>query len=56
MSTTDLPPSDTMAAKVRLSERLRIFDFDGSLATASRDVWAMIEPDIRAISEAYWQQ
>jgi methyl-accepting chemotaxis protein len=45
-----------MAAKVRLSERLRIFDFDGSLASASHDVWTVIEPDIRAISEAYWQQ
>jgi methyl-accepting chemotaxis protein len=45
-----------MAAKVRLSERLRIFDFDGSLATASREVWTVIEPDIRAVSEAYWQQ
>src|SRR3569623_2691990 len=45
-----------MAAKVRLSERLRIFDFVGSLAAASRDVWSIIEPEIHAISEAYWQQ
>ena len=56
LSTTDLPPSDSMAAKVRLSERLRLFDFDGSLASASHDVWNVIEPDVRAISEAYWQQ
>ena len=45
-----------MAAKVRLSERLRIFDFDGSLAAASRDVWDMLQADIRIVSEAYWQQ
>ncbi len=56
MNVNDLPPAETMAAKVRLSERLRIFDFDGSLASASRDVWTVIEPDIREISEAYWQQ
>lgn len=56
MDTSDLPPSDSMAAKIRLSERLRIFDFDGSLAAASRDVWTVIEPDIHAVSEAYWQQ
>ncbi|TPG13287.1 chemotaxis protein, partial [Sphingomonas koreensis] len=45
-----------MAAKVRLSERLRIFDFDGSLADASREVWTALEPEIRVVSEAYWQQ
>ena len=56
MSTIDLPPSDTMAAKVRLSERLRIFDFDGSLASASHEVWRVIEPDAHTVSEAYWQQ
>ncbi|MGN6279282.1 MAG: methyl-accepting chemotaxis protein [Sphingomonas sp.] len=45
-----------MAAQVRLSERLRIFDFDGSLADASRAVWTVIEPEIRSVSDAYWQQ
>ncbi|MGN6268590.1 MAG: methyl-accepting chemotaxis protein, partial [Sphingomonas sp.] len=45
-----------MAAQVRLSERLRIFDVDGSLAATSREVWTLIEPDIRTVSEAYWQQ
>jgi hypothetical protein len=53
---TDLPSAHAMAADVRLSERLRIFDVDGSLARTSREVWAVIEPEIRAISEAYWQQ
>ena len=56
MNASDLPTPESMAAKVRLADRLRIFDFDGSLATASRDVWNVIEPDIRLISEAYWQQ
>ena len=53
MDPSALPSPDSMAAKVRLAERLRIFDFDGTLADASRAVWTVIEPDIRAVSEAY---
>ena len=56
MHVNDLPSAETMAANVRLSERLRLFDSDGSLTVASRDVWAVIEPDIRDISNAFWQQ
>ena len=56
MEKGDLPSANAMAAEVRLSERLRIFDVDGSLARTSREVWTVIEPEIRGISEAYWQQ
>jgi methyl-accepting chemotaxis protein len=52
----DLPAIGSIARGVDLDARLRVFDFDGVLATASREVWHMIEPDIRSISEAYWQQ
>jgi len=52
----DLPVTGTVAATIDLAARLRVFDFDGSLASASRDVWTTIEPEIVAVSEAYWQQ
>ncbi|MEO5867338.1 MAG: methyl-accepting chemotaxis protein [Sphingomonas sp.] len=56
MNANELPAPGAIAANVDLAARLRVFDFDGSLAAASRDVWTLIEPDIHAISEAYWQQ
>ncbi|WP_296613552.1 methyl-accepting chemotaxis protein [Sphingomonas sp.] len=56
MSTHDLPVPGTIAAKIDLRARLRVFDFDGTLASASREAWAVLEPEIHAISEAYWQQ
>ncbi|MGY4397094.1 methyl-accepting chemotaxis protein [Sphingomonas sp. UYAg733] len=56
MDANDLPAPGTIAAKIDLTARLRVFDFDGSLAGASREAWAVLEPDIRAVSEAYWQQ
>jgi methyl-accepting chemotaxis protein len=52
----DLPAIGSIAAMVDLSARLRVFDLDGSLAASSREVWALLEPDIRQISQAYWQQ
>ena len=56
MTTNDLPAPGTIAAHVDLGARLRVFDFDGSLGKASQEAWAVIEPEIHAISEAYWQQ
>ncbi|VVT19334.1 Chemotaxis protein [Sphingomonas sp. EC-HK361] len=52
----DLPAPGSIAAAVDLAARLRVFDFDGSLASASREVWDIIKPDIRSVSEAYWNQ
>ncbi|MGN6374439.1 MAG: methyl-accepting chemotaxis protein [Sphingomonas sp.] len=45
-----------MAASIDLATRLRVFDHDSALAATAREVWAIIEPDIHAISGAYWQQ
>ncbi|WP_151956022.1 methyl-accepting chemotaxis protein [Sphingomonas sp. EC-HK361] len=51
-----MPAPGSIAAAVDLAARLRVFDFDGSLASASREVWDIIKPDIRSVSEAYWNQ
>ncbi len=56
MNSHALPAIGTVAAAIDLSARLRVFDFDGSLAAASRDVWASLEAEITVVSEAYWQQ
>jgi methyl-accepting chemotaxis protein len=45
-----------MTARIDIAARLRIFDVDGSLDRLSRDVWTLLEPEIREISEAYWNQ
>ncbi|MCW3847240.1 methyl-accepting chemotaxis protein [Sphingomonas sp. LB-2] len=45
-----------MARKIDVRARLRVFDFDGSLMSSSREVWAALEPEITSISDAYWQQ
>ena len=47
MNNSDLPVVGSVAAAVDLSARLRVFDFDGSLANASRDTWAVLEPEVR---------
>ncbi|MBY0283560.1 MAG: chemotaxis protein [Sphingomonas sp.] len=51
-----MPVIGTVAAAVDLSARLRVFDFDGSLAQSSREAWAVLEPEVREASGAYWQQ
>ena len=56
MIPSDLPAPGTIAAKVDIAARLRVFDVDGSLAAASRAAWRVIEPGVRAISAGYWQQ
>ncbi|OWK33292.1 biofilm dispersion protein BdlA [Sphingomonas dokdonensis] len=52
----ELPTAGALARTIDLQARLRVFDFDGTMRQASRDVWRLIEPDVRAIAEAYWQQ
>jgi methyl-accepting chemotaxis protein len=42
--------------EIDIANRLLIFDTDRTLATRARELWAVIEPDVRTISEAYWQQ
>ena len=52
----DLPAPGAMAARIDVRARLRIFDFEGSLVESSREAWETLEPEIRAVSEAYWSQ
>lgn len=52
----NLPETGAMARQIDVRARLRVFDFDGSLMSSSREVWAALEPEIRSISDAYWQQ
>jgi methyl-accepting chemotaxis protein len=54
--TTSLPQPGTIAAAIDLPGRLRAFDFDGSLSRSAREAWSVLEPEIRTVSEAYWQQ
>ena len=56
MNSNDLPAVGSVAASIDVSARLRAFDLDGSLAVASRNAWAVLEPEVRALSEAYWRQ
>ena len=51
-----MPGATAMSARIDIVARLRIFDFDGSMDRLSRDVWNLLEPEIRSVSEAYWQQ
>jgi methyl-accepting chemotaxis protein len=55
-STKDLPPPGTMAARIDMRERLRIFGFDGPFLEWSRDTWSVLEPEINKVSAAYWDQ
>ena len=52
----NLADTDSVAASIDLATRLRVFDFDGSLADAARAVWTLIEPDAPLIAQAYWTQ
>ncbi|WP_448665204.1 methyl-accepting chemotaxis protein [Sphingomonas sp. CJ20] len=45
-----------MSARIDVRARLRVFDFDGLLVQSSREVWDALEPEIRGVSDAYWQQ
>ena len=54
--TKNLPPPGTIAALVDIDQRLRVFEFDAELDAAAREVWQLIEPDIRVVAEAYWAQ
>ncbi|PXA94977.1 chemotaxis protein, partial [Nostoc sp. 3335mG] len=45
-----------MAARIDVRARLAIFDFDNSLMASAREAWELLEPEMRQVSEAYWQQ
>jgi len=52
----DLPTPGSIAARIDMSARLRFFDPDRTLIERSRALWDVIEPEARAVSEAYWTQ
>lgn len=52
----EMPAAGTLACTIDLQARLRVFDFDGMMRKTSREAWDFIEPDVRSIAEAYWQQ
>jgi methyl-accepting chemotaxis protein len=56
VSLEDLPTPGTVAARIDVRARLRIFDFEGTLLASGRAAWEALEPEIRAVSEAFWQQ
>lgn len=51
-----LAASGTMSARIDTTDRLRVFDFEGSLIESSRACWEILEPEIEAVSAAYWHQ
>ncbi len=53
---TDLPVLGSIASRLDLDARLRVFDTDGQLAERGRAAWAVIVPDVRLIAKAYWEQ
>lgn len=56
MNNSDLPTVGSIAGAIDLSARLRVFDPEGSLATAARLTWDAISPEIHFIAKAYWDQ
>ncbi|MDG2533167.1 methyl-accepting chemotaxis protein [Sphingomonas sp. HITSZ_GF] len=51
-----MPTPGTVAARIDVRARLRVFDIDGTLAASGRAAWEALEPEIRAVSEAFWNQ
>ena len=56
MNITDLPAPGAVAATFDIDVRLRAFDMDSAMLATCRDLWAILEPDVRMISEGYWAQ
>ncbi|WP_033922959.1 methyl-accepting chemotaxis protein [Sphingomonas sp. 37zxx] len=50
-----MPEPGALSAQVELARRMRLFDPDGTMAGSAREVWAVIEPQARAIAEEYWR-
>ncbi|MDO7843301.1 methyl-accepting chemotaxis protein [Sphingomonas sp. CA1-15] len=51
-----MPAPGATAAAFDLQSRLRAFDLNGTLLATSREIWPLIEPEIRSVSEGYWRQ
>ncbi|UZK71113.1 methyl-accepting chemotaxis protein [Sphingomonas sp. S1-29] len=50
-----MPEPGALSAQVELARRMRLFDPDGTMVGAARGVWAVLEPNARAIAGEYWR-
>jgi methyl-accepting chemotaxis protein len=42
--------------EAELSRRIALFDTDGDLVEATREIWLLIEPEKRMVSRSYWER
>lgn len=56
MEEKDMPEPGSISRRVMLTERLKVFDFDGGMIDSARHVWSLLEADVRQVAEAYWRQ
>ena len=54
--TISLPAAGSISATLDLAERLRLLDLGSSDLILARELWELVEPDARIISEAHWSQ
>ncbi|HET9510894.1 MAG TPA: methyl-accepting chemotaxis protein, partial [Sphingomonas sp.] len=51
-----MPQPGSLAAQIELERRLHVFGFDTDVIAMCRAAWAVIEPEIDAVADAYWRQ
>jgi methyl-accepting chemotaxis protein len=42
--------------EIDLRRRISMFDIDGRLEESCREIWALVEPDKKAVARAYWER
>ena len=47
---------DRQRDEADLRRRIRLFDTNGRLEEDCREIWALVEPEKRAIARAYWER
>ena len=52
----DLPPPESISKTIDLAERLRIFDLGPAEIATARELWAVIEPEARAVAVTHWER
>ena len=56
IAVSNLPEAGSVSATIDLAERLRLFELGPEDIANARELWAVIEPEAREISEAHWRQ
>ena len=51
-----LPPPESVSRSIELTERLRAFDLGPDDQRLARELWAVLEPEARAIAVALWER